>query len=449
MPDAATTDLGASPDAPSDSPSADLTTVDAASDGGATDAPIDAAPADMPSVDVVADTPPLDVPSVDVAPVDVPATDLPVDVFAPDAPPVDVAPDVSSSTGVEVVTGLNSLHSCALSPDGTVRCSGYNSSGQLGDGSVVSRSRPVAVVGLTGVRQITVGDSHSCALLNDGTARCWGSNDQGQLGNGTRDNTGVPIAVSGLSGVTQIAAGRFSTCAVLTDMTVRCWGDNGTLQLGVSGDDRTTPIAVTGVTGAAEVRLGGGHTCVRLTDGHVRCWGANNYGQLGRGTITPSVVYGPGAAVVDLSDATALSLGGTSACVLSRAGGVRCWGHNGYGQLGDGSNTPQGSPISSAVSVVNPTRIACGVAHVCAVGGDGTVRCWGSNASGQLGDGTRVDRTAPVVVALPPDIITVTASGGHSCAGTRSAVYCWGLNSNGQLGDGTTSDRSGPARSMF
>lgn len=106
----------------------------------------------------------------------------------PDTPPV--------LESVAVATGR--LHTCALVGDGTARCWGDNSAGQLGNGTIGgSSSVPGTVTGLTDASDITVGDNQSCALLGDGTARCWGDNTAGQLGNGTTTRSSVPVTVSG------------------------------------------------------------------------------------------------------------------------------------------------------------------------------------------------------------------------------------------------------------
>jgi alpha-tubulin suppressor-like RCC1 family protein len=151
----------------------------------------------------------------------------------------------------------------------------------------------VAVSDLTKVAALAAGEFHTCAVLADGTVRCWGENTFGQLGDGTTDNTRpLPVPVSGLStAAVGLAAGRDHTCAVLADGSGRCWGGNA---FGQIGDGTTTgrvlPMAVNGLTNAVAIAAGGDHTCARLADGSVRCWGSNISGQLGDGDTSPDAV---------------------------------------------------------------------------------------------------------------------------------------------------------------
>ncbi|MBP6830918.1 MAG: hypothetical protein KA978_09040 [Deltaproteobacteria bacterium] len=144
---------------------------------------------------------------------------------------------------MEIAAGYN--HTCARLMDGSVRCWGYNTPGQLGDGSTTDRTSPVTVTGLSNVVEITAGDNHTCARLMDGSVRCWGYNRDGQLGDGSTTNRTSPVTVPGLSNAVEIAGGRDNTCARLMDGSVRCWGSNTAGQLGDgSTTDRTSPTAV-------------------------------------------------------------------------------------------------------------------------------------------------------------------------------------------------------------
>jgi hypothetical protein len=154
----------------------------------------------------------------------------------------------------------------------------------LGDGSTTTSSTPVVVSGLSAVTAISSGFSHSCALLSDGTAKCWGDNTFGQLSNGSKVSSSTPVVVSGLSGATVISAGFARTCALLADGRAKC----SVLSSTGSGGGATLAV-VAGLSGAIVISAGNAHTCALLSGGTVKCWGGDNtYGQLGDGSTTRS-----------------------------------------------------------------------------------------------------------------------------------------------------------------
>ena len=361
------------------------------------------------------------------------------------------------------VSGLNSGvtniaagwgHTCALLADGGVKCWGNNQYWQLGDGTRTNyRSTPVGVSGLSsGVGAIAAGDEHTCALLTNGGVKCWGWNSDGQLGDGTITSHWTPVDVSGLGGgVTAIAAGGGHTCALLDGGGVKCWGHNNRGQLGDgTTTNRSTPVAVSGLnSGVAAIaaggsRLDGAHTCALLDGGGVKCWGWNSDGQLGDGTTTnrstPVDVIGLNSGVA------AIAAGWTHSCALLDSGGVKCWGRNEFGQLGDGTTTNRSTPVDVIGLNSGVVAIAAGMYHTCALLENGGVKCWGRNDRGPLGDGTTTNRSTPVNVSgISSSIAAIAAGGAHTCALLDSGgVKCWGDNESGQLGDGTTTNRSTP-----
>lgn len=192
---------------------------------------------------------------------------------------------------------------------------------------------------------------------------------------------------------------------------------------------------------AARVTVGKDHSCASMSDRSIRCWGNNGSGQLGDGTVAwsrsiPVSVAGP-------TDAVELSAGGNHTCALESGASIKCWGANGWGQLGDGTTTTRPTPVT--VELSDAVSISAGFDHSCAVLSSGQVSCWGRNAYGQLGDGTTTDRSLPLTVSGLSDAVAVSAGGNHTCALLNDkTVHCWGRNQWGQLGDGSTADSLAP-----
>jgi alpha-tubulin suppressor-like RCC1 family protein len=338
-------------------------------------------------------------------------------------------------------------HTCALTTDGAVRCWGNNSVQQLGDLYVSSDRIPAWVSGLAippvaaELSPLAAGGNHTCAVAPGGGAQCWGSNDDGELGNATTEASNVPVSVVGLAGgVAALAAGSHHTCALTTVGGVLCWGMgvNGQLGDGTSAE-RLVPTAVVGLeSGVAAITAGSDHTCALTLAGRVLCWGSNANGYLGDGTTEPRSTPVP---VVGLEGgALAIAAGDRHTCARMRDGSVRCWGWNIYGQLGDGTTSPSSVPVPVTGLADAAVAIAAGSVHTCAVLASGSVQCWGWNSSGQLGDGTTTASLVPVSAAgLSGEVAGIAAGAYHTCARTTSgAVQCWGYDADGQVGDGST-----------
>jgi alpha-tubulin suppressor-like RCC1 family protein len=350
------------------------------------------------------------------------------------------------ASGVVAIT-TGQTHTCALSSGSGVKCWGNNSNGQLGNGSTTNSPTPVAVSGLaSGVVAIDAGSYHTCALTTGGGVQCWGYNHLGQLGNGSTTESPTPVSVSGLaSGVVAIIGGRFHTCAVTTAGGALCWGYNGFGQLGNgSTTDSPTPVAVSGLaSGVVAIGAGNHHTCALISGGGVRCWGNNDTGQLGNGSIAGSLtpVAVSGLAMNGLaSNVVAISAGANHTCALANGGGVQCWGYNTNGQLGNSSTTSSPTPVAVSGLASGVIAITAGASHTCALTIGGGVLCWGGNGSGQLGTGGATDSPTPVAVTgLASGVLAITAGFSHTCAVTSGGgVRCWGDNFFGQLGNGGT-----------
>lgn len=365
------------------------------------------------------------------------------------------------TTGItETIASLaaGGYHTCAVTNQGRVTCWGWNNYGVLGGEQTIHKPIvDVATISET-VRMVALGNIHTCALTESGGVQCWGWNREGELGNNSDDNSYAPVAVVGLgSGVNAIDAGSYHTCALTAQQEVYCWGMN---QFGQLGDgsvtiSRTTLVKVSGLHGVSAISVGGYHTCA-LANGQVQCWGDNRHGQLGDGTtvISRSLPVD----VVGLTDVQEVAAYAYHTCARLATGDLRCWGANGYGRLGDGTQAASNSPVAVVGLGGTAVTLAQGGAFnifveeyggdfTCAVLTDGNVQCWGNNLSGQLGDGSGGERIggAVRVSGLPDDITAIAVGGTHSCAlSGAQQLYCWGSNDAGQLGDGTLLDRSTP-----
>jgi alpha-tubulin suppressor-like RCC1 family protein len=329
---------------------------------------------------------------------------------------------------------------CARKSDGTVWCWGLNNSGQLGDGTTTNATRPVQVSGITNATQVVAGSVSACALLASQTVKCWGKNDSGQLGNGTTTRSLVPVDVSGLTSVTQLSGNYASMCALRSDNTVRCWGWNVTHQLGDgTTTDRSTPITPSGLGSVAQVSAGVFGACARLVDNTVRCWGAGNNGGLGDGgqTYSTSTKTSP----TGLSDVAQISggPGWGNECAVLTSGTVKCWGLNDNGQIGDGSTDMRLTPVTVSGFATSVVQMDVGFYSPCAALSNGTAMCWGWNGYGQVGNGSTVNPNVPTLVSGLGNVLRVASGYTHSCAVlSGTTVKCWGRNHVGQLGDGTT-----------
>ena len=323
-------------------------------------------------------------------------------------------------------------HTCAVTTGGVARCWGENG-GRLGNGGEEASAIPVNVCAdaacssaLSNVASIAAGGLHSCAVLDDGTVVCWGNNEDGQLGNGLTEGTTTPVAVSDLTDIAAVSLGTSSSCALTSAGALFCWGSNVEGQI---GDDRACsmrcplPQPVSGLgSGVAQISVGGLHACGLTDAGAVLCWGFNFDGQVGDGTednirIVPTQVARLG------SGYKAISAGGSfrgHACALGQLNNLVCWGDNDVGQVGDGTTDDRVSPVTVG-SWPEPAAIsiAAGDAHTCVLilNAAQPVACWGSNSSGQLGDGTEVERHLPVVALAFGKL-----SGDANCDGTVTSI---------------------------
>lgn len=337
------------------------------------------------------------------------------------------------------VMAAGSGHTCARTPTQQLYCWGWDEQGQLGDSTQnYSFAMPVHAEGITGVVSVDGGGQHTCAVVAGGAVKCWGYNRWGQLGNDTTNSANVGVVVSGLVNATQIATGSEHSCARLDNGQVWCWGHGYHGQLGHGLFTETdVPVQVSGVSGATAVAAGGRHACAIVGTGQVKCWGRNHVGQLGNGDPTADPGLASAVDVVGISTAVAIAAGDSFTCVLLQDRSVACFGHGGYGNLGNGA----GANSSMAVSVTgigDAVELAVGDYHACVRREGGGVSCWGYNYFGQAGNGTnRNNHLEPVAMAVT-NASAIAAGSEHTCVRVRESpinVMCAGHGNFGQLGD--------------
>jgi alpha-tubulin suppressor-like RCC1 family protein len=381
-------------------------------------------------------------------------------------------------------------HSCAVSADGALRCTGDNARGQLGVARRTTQGDAHAIAGITDATAIAAGEGHTCATRMDGSVMCWGNNGEGELGDGTWNDRLRPVAVTGTGsgGVSALAVGAHHSC-VLAGGIVSCWGRNSHGELGDSDDagyTRGYPLPVPGLTGIEQIDAGGNTTCA-LGGGVVRCWGAGGDGQLGNNATANSDL--PVAVQMLAAGVRGIAVGGAHACAINANRTVSCWGNNGGGQLGNGG--PDGSALPVAVATLTSvdqivagdgftcahqadgvwcwgfgfngeigvdrfdafrtpqhvttlpatTKLAAGGDHACAIKSTGSLACWGASYSGEIGDGQYGNRGTPVSAAGDAMVLDVAAGSAHTCAVMANhSISCWGNDRSGQLGDGVLAD---------
>ncbi len=239
----------------------------------------------------------------------------------------------------------------------------------------------------------------------------------------------------------QLAAGNSHSVALLSDGTVKTWGYSVGGQLGYPGGDAYTPTTVPGLQNVIAIGAGAGHTVALQSDGTVKAWGANNHGQIGNGSVgggsvTPTTVLG-------LTSVVAIAAGADFNLALLADGTVKAWGGNQYGQLGDGNTTTNSGTPVTVRGLSQVVAVAVGLDHSLALLADGTVRAWGRNQNGELGNGTTTSSTSPVaVVGFGSYRVTAIATrGNHNLALLdNGTVMAWGDNYKRQLGIGSAPD---------
>lgn len=295
-------------------------------------------------------------------------------------------------------------------------------------------------LGITSATAVVAGASHTCALLPNGTVRCWGSMGFSGLGDGVNTASAVPVTVSGIASAKALTGGGDHLCAALADGTVWCWGDER-----LDGPGRVlgsaVPRQVAGLADAVAVAATGTHfstsglySCAVLADGGVRCWGDARYGKLGNGSLvnsaSPVVVSGIGTAV-------AIATGDTSACVVLANGQIQCWGEYSGGVLGGlGVTAVAGGVPVTVPGIGHAVSVSISGTHACALLADATVACWGGAPQARGVASPAFTNTAALLPGLS-SVAAVSVGEGYTCVLlTSGGVRCLGTGNNGVLGRG-------------
>lgn len=304
-------------------------------------------------------------------------------------------------------------HTCAISYGRSLWCWGENGSGQLGLGAGADRPSPAQVGTATDWLEVSTGSAHTCAVKTSGSLWCWGDNDDAQTGGGPGP-TSTPRQVGTGSTWKYVTAGTQHTCAVTTTGRLLCFGAG--YLLGTDGATTTAvPKLVGGGTDWTTVEAGLNHTCAIRENRSLWCWGVDNFGQVGAGGAAlgyaPAPLHiAPGTTWVDVSG------GERHSCGVRTGGSLWCWGSNQVGELGLGTLGAARTVPTEVVGFSDWTDVDVGSGFGCGVRRDRTLRCWGANDAGQLGDGTLAPRFSPTLVATADKVGSVSVGHSHSAA---------------------------------
>ncbi len=345
-----------------------------------------------------------------------------------------------SLTFASVTAGAT--HTCALTTGGRAYCWGSNAEGELGRGTRADSPLPAPVGGNLTFLSLDTGVEFTCGVTTSGATYCWGRNSTGALGNAATPRSSTPLPVTGGLLFRNVTAGNDHACGVAEDGVAYCWGANGDGQLG-TGDTRSSsrPLPVAGTLRFRSVTAGDAHTCGVTVDSLAYCWGTNRHGELGVGARGARL--GPQPVAHHRRWGT-LSAGARHTCgtIAERHPAVFCWGDNFHEQI-----NPRRSPLTLGAAILwtptyaaEPRRlvvVSAGRWHTC-IGhryASPSVSCRGANFDDQLGQ------------FVLGTFVQVSAGDAHTCALREDgAVFCWGRNAAGQLGDGTRFSERRPVR---
>lgn len=332
-------------------------------------------------------------------------------------------------------------YSCAKNAQAEVKCWGFANAGGNGIDSSKKDITNYFSAYTGNLKQVSVASGASCLVTKDSRVKCHGSSWLSQLGDGLQSDSFKAVVPVGLdANISEVTSGSYRFCAVKQDGGLWCWGWG-------FGD---TPSEVFG-SGMKFVRvaLGSDHHCAISTDFRAQCWGSNDKGQLGIGKDISTSKNSPIPVAGLQRGVVQTAVGNKHSCALSSQGGVKCWGWNSIGQLGNGTTADSSSPVDVAGLEAGVVSIAASSDTSCALLESGTLKCWGANASGQLGNGNTENKDTPVEVSALKDAVkSFSMKADVVCAIDKSDVaWCWGKgSSSGRLGNGASQNSSVPVK---
>ena len=348
-------------------------------------------------------------------------------------------------------------HTCAIKLDGTVHCWGSNMVSQLGQMMMTESLLPIEVPGPFGdgmAADIVAARDHTCAVREDEVAYCWGDNELGQVDPSSGFlQIANPSIVAFATGAIAVGVGDNHTClARNTGTSSTCWGDNSTFQLTGMAAGPTPADNIAGVE-YSQIEAGNDFTCAAQITGNVSCWGNNSQGQL---ADDPAMLMSSDLPVnAPVGNAAIIVAGGQHMCAQVGTG-VVCWGNGELGQLGDGMGLDSFTAVPAMLPPgVTPRQLDAGPNHTCMVSVTDELWCWGSNDFGQLmlepdKMGNDMFTLTPVMIDVGAPVVSVATGATHTCVLTTGGeVLCWGTNANGQLGDGSTDYGFSPQPAML
>ncbi len=389
------------------------------------------------------------------------------------APAAGAVQALNIDDAVQISRGGNTT--CVLRKGGSIWCWGNNGDGQFGKGTAVSSAVPSKGPHFDDFVFVSAGNAITCGIRSSGEAWCWGRGTSGGLGNGANANSRVPVKVSNISNFSHLHAVNYQgVCGVTKEGKGYCWGTEnlGNFGNGATSGIQNVPSEILNVSDFVKINILSAYACGLRASGEISCWGVGTHGALGTGNLSNTDVP---AAVVNIDDFVDMAATSNSGCGIRKSGEAWCWGINTDGQLGNGTGNNSTIPVKVTggnfhkiigspgtgfyVAITDPTvqntaastpnKISKTSQGGCFIRPDESLWCWGSDASGLLGNGgADTNSTIPVPVDNGGSALgwNYLASNLHTCGiKTDGTLWCWGEGTDGKLGNGTSVSSNVPS----